>query len=70
MTRPRRGVKELYHASVKRLLEVVEALDGKDSPHNFEPWKDMVEERSGSEMVPAKQAPGSVTRRNRLHGRR
>ena len=27
----------------------MEALDrGKDSPHNFEPWKKMVEERSGS----------------------
>ena len=24
------------------------ALDGKDSIHNFEPWKRMVEERSGS----------------------
>jgi hypothetical protein len=27
---------------------VVEALDGKDGPRNFEPWKKMVEERSGS----------------------
>jgi len=27
---------------------VVQALDGKDSPRNFEPWKKMVEERSGS----------------------
>ena len=37
-----------YPAAVQRLLEVVTALDGKDSPHNFEPWKKMVEERSGS----------------------
>jgi len=28
-------------------MEVVGALDGKDSIHNFEPWKKMVEERSG-----------------------
>jgi hypothetical protein len=27
---------------------VVEALDGKEGPRNFEPWKKMVEERSGS----------------------
>jgi len=26
----------------------VEALDGKEGPRNFEPWKKMVEERSGS----------------------
>lgn len=27
---------------------MVEALDGKEGPRNFEPWKKMVEERSGS----------------------
>jgi hypothetical protein len=43
------GAKKIYHAALKRLQAVVEALDGgKDSPHNFEPWKKMVEERSGS----------------------
>ena len=26
----------------------MEALDGKEGPRNFEPWKKMVEERSGS----------------------
>jgi hypothetical protein len=45
------GAKKLYHAAVKRLLNVVEALDGKNGPRNFEPWKKMVEERSGS--IPA-----------------
>jgi hypothetical protein len=33
---------------VQRLQAVVEALDGKEGPRNFEPWKKMVEERSGS----------------------
>jgi len=43
------GARKIYQAAVKRLQAVVEALDGgKDSPHNFEPWKRMVEERSGS----------------------
>jgi hypothetical protein len=42
------GVRRLYHTAVKRLLDVVEALDGKEGPHNFEPWKKMVEGRSGS----------------------
>jgi hypothetical protein len=42
------GAKSFYHAGVKRLLDVVEALDGKEGPRNFEPWKKMVEERSGS----------------------
>lgn len=37
-----------YYNAVKRLQAVVEALDGKDGPRNFEPWKKMVEERSGS----------------------
>ena len=37
-----------YRAAVQRLLEVVTALDGKDSIRDFEPWKKMVEERSGS----------------------
>jgi hypothetical protein len=41
------GVRAIYHAAVKRLLNVVEALDGKEGPRNFEPWKKMVEERSG-----------------------
>jgi hypothetical protein len=39
--------RKIYHAAVKRLLGVVEALDGKNGPRNFEPWKKMVEERSG-----------------------
>jgi hypothetical protein len=42
------GAKKLYHAAVKRLLNVVQALDGREGPRNFEPWKKMVEERSGS----------------------
>jgi hypothetical protein len=29
-------------------LNVVEALDGKEGPRNFEPWNKMMEERSGS----------------------
>ena len=37
-----------YRAAVQRLLEVVTALDGKDCIRDFEPWKKMVEERSGS----------------------
>ena len=38
-----------YYNAVQRLQAVIEAMDGgKDSPHNFEPWKKMVEERSGS----------------------
>ena len=41
--------RKVYQAALKRLQAVLEALDGgKDSPHNFEPWKKMVEERSGS----------------------
>jgi hypothetical protein len=39
---------KIYYAAVKRLQAVVEALDGKEGPHNIEPWKKMVEERSGS----------------------
>lgn len=42
------AARNIYHAAVKRLLDVVEALDGKEGPRNFEPWKKMVEERSGS----------------------
>ena len=43
------GARKIYQAALKRLKAVVEALDGgKDSPHNFDPWKQMVEERSGS----------------------
>jgi hypothetical protein len=42
------GARKLYHVAVKRLLEVIEALDGKEGPRNFEPWKKMVEERSGA----------------------
>lgn len=42
------GARKVYHVALSRLQAVVEALDGgKDSPHNFEPWKKMVEERSG-----------------------
>jgi hypothetical protein len=37
-----------YYNAVQRLQAVVEALDGKDSICDFEPWKKMVEERSGS----------------------
>jgi hypothetical protein len=33
---------------VQRLKEVLEALDGQRPTHNFEPWKQMVEERSGA----------------------
>jgi hypothetical protein len=40
--------RKIYHAAVKRLLDVMEALDGKEGTRNFEPWKKMVEERSGS----------------------
>jgi hypothetical protein len=42
------AARNIYHAAVKRLLDVVEALDGKEGPRNFEPWKKMVEERSES----------------------
>jgi hypothetical protein len=42
------GARKIYQAAVKRLLDVVEALDGREDPRNFEPWKKMVEERSGS----------------------
>jgi hypothetical protein len=42
------GARKIYQAAVKRLLNVVEARDGKEGPRNFEPWKKMVEERSGS----------------------
>ncbi len=38
-----------YYNAVQRLQAVIEAMDGgKEGPHNFEPWKQMVEERSGS----------------------
>jgi len=37
-----------YKEAVRRLREVLEALDGQNkSIHNFEPWKQMVAERSG-----------------------
>lgn len=42
------GATKLYHVAVKRLLDVVEALDGKEAPRNFGPWEQMVKERSGS----------------------
>ncbi len=43
------GARKLYHAAVKRLLDVVQALDGKeDSIRDFGAWRQMVEERSGS----------------------
>jgi hypothetical protein len=42
------GAKKIYHAALKRLQAIIEALDGGREPHNFEPWKKMVEERSGS----------------------
>jgi hypothetical protein len=38
-----------YYNAVQRLRAVIEAMDGgKGSPRNFGPWKQMVEERSGS----------------------
>jgi hypothetical protein len=38
-----------YYNAVQRLQAVVEALDGgKDSARNFEPWKKIVEVRSGN----------------------
>jgi hypothetical protein len=38
-----------YYNAVQRLQAVIEAMGGKDdSIRNFEPWKQMVEERSGS----------------------
>ncbi len=40
--------RKVYQAALKRLQAVVEALDGGKDTHNFEPWKKMVEERSGS----------------------
>jgi hypothetical protein len=40
--------RKVYQAALKRLQEEIEALDGREGPHNFEPWKKMVEERSGS----------------------
>jgi hypothetical protein len=41
--------KKHYRAAVDRLREVLEALDGQDkSIHNFDAWKQMVEERSGN----------------------
>ena len=39
---------KIYHAATKRLLEVLEALDGKKDLRNFDHWKKQVEERSGS----------------------
>jgi hypothetical protein len=42
------GARKIYQAALKRLQAVIEALDGGKEAHNFEPWKKMVEERSGS----------------------
>jgi len=39
---------KIYHAATKRLLEVLEALDGKKDLRNLDHWKKQVEERSGS----------------------
>ncbi|MBM4300781.1 MAG: hypothetical protein FJ121_04510 [Deltaproteobacteria bacterium] len=40
--------RKVYQAALKRLQAIIEALDGGKDTHNFEPWKKMVEERSGS----------------------
>lgn len=39
---------KIYHAATKRLLEVLEALDGKKDLRNLDHWKKQVDERSGS----------------------
>ena len=39
---------KIYHAATKRLLIVLEAMDGKKDLRNLEHWRKQVEERSGS----------------------